>query len=261
MTARHYARWAGGDAYRDPLQLEAAEVPADLLARLRECRQSRDVAPGLARDTPGVQVCQVHHHGERIELGEEVEAEGREAALVEGGLGHGEGGRVGLEVDQPEHAQSALPGHACVLDTVLDAVAPLEARQGGEAAGGHGLAQLAAAAREGERFGMLACCRVQQVEGREGLRETRAALDTRQQPERPLPARCEGRVSRWQRAASKTGVLLPRLRPPAKNHAFKASHFQNSIDFFIARVLVNSSRCRSVNCVGRDEVNLSLLTS
>ena len=34
VTARHYARWAGGDGYRDRMRLEAGEVPADLLARL-----------------------------------------------------------------------------------------------------------------------------------------------------------------------------------------------------------------------------------
>ena len=36
VTARHYARWAGGDAYRAPLVPAAGEVPADLLARLCE---------------------------------------------------------------------------------------------------------------------------------------------------------------------------------------------------------------------------------
>jgi integrase len=34
VTARHYARWAGGDLYRAPMQLEPGEVPADFLARL-----------------------------------------------------------------------------------------------------------------------------------------------------------------------------------------------------------------------------------
>jgi integrase len=34
VTARHYARWAGGDVYREPMRLEAGEVPADLLARM-----------------------------------------------------------------------------------------------------------------------------------------------------------------------------------------------------------------------------------
>ena len=34
VTARHYARWAGGDAYRCPLDVGEDEVPADLLARL-----------------------------------------------------------------------------------------------------------------------------------------------------------------------------------------------------------------------------------
>jgi len=34
VTARHYARWAGGDGYRAPLTIEPGEVPADLLSRL-----------------------------------------------------------------------------------------------------------------------------------------------------------------------------------------------------------------------------------
>lgn len=34
IAARHYAHWAGGDAYRAPIVLEPGEVPADLLARL-----------------------------------------------------------------------------------------------------------------------------------------------------------------------------------------------------------------------------------
>ena len=34
VTARHYARWAGGDVYRSPLVLLPGEVPADFLARL-----------------------------------------------------------------------------------------------------------------------------------------------------------------------------------------------------------------------------------
>jgi integrase len=36
VTARHYARWAGGDAYRSPLEAREDEVPADLLSRLIE---------------------------------------------------------------------------------------------------------------------------------------------------------------------------------------------------------------------------------
>jgi len=34
VTARHYARWVGGDAYRRPLELGEGEVPADFLSRL-----------------------------------------------------------------------------------------------------------------------------------------------------------------------------------------------------------------------------------
>jgi len=30
VTARHYARWAGGDGYRSPLTVGEHEVPADL---------------------------------------------------------------------------------------------------------------------------------------------------------------------------------------------------------------------------------------
>jgi integrase len=38
VTARHYARWVGGDFYREPMPLESGEVPADLLARIPESR-------------------------------------------------------------------------------------------------------------------------------------------------------------------------------------------------------------------------------
>ena len=34
VTARHYARWTGGDDYREPVRLLPGELPADLLARL-----------------------------------------------------------------------------------------------------------------------------------------------------------------------------------------------------------------------------------
>ena len=34
VTARHDARWAGDNGYRDPMRLEEGEVPADLLERL-----------------------------------------------------------------------------------------------------------------------------------------------------------------------------------------------------------------------------------
>ncbi len=33
VTARHYARWCGGDVYREPMALLPGEVPADFLAR------------------------------------------------------------------------------------------------------------------------------------------------------------------------------------------------------------------------------------
>jgi integrase len=36
VTARHYARWIEDDHYREPMQIEPGEVPADLLARLSD---------------------------------------------------------------------------------------------------------------------------------------------------------------------------------------------------------------------------------
>ena len=39
VTARHYARWVGGMEYREPMELEPGEIPADLLARLDESPQ------------------------------------------------------------------------------------------------------------------------------------------------------------------------------------------------------------------------------
>ena len=57
VTARHYARWAGGDLYRQPLQLEAGEVPADFLARLAPTRTAaeshhRPTTPDLGEPGP-----------------------------------------------------------------------------------------------------------------------------------------------------------------------------------------------------------------
>ncbi len=51
ITARHYARWVGGDTYREPMKLEPGEVPADLLARLHESPQSPpSFAPSIDED-------------------------------------------------------------------------------------------------------------------------------------------------------------------------------------------------------------------
>lgn len=33
VTSKHYARWCGGDEYREPVRLLPSELPADLLAR------------------------------------------------------------------------------------------------------------------------------------------------------------------------------------------------------------------------------------
>ena len=36
VTARHYAKWCGGDEYEEPIRLRPNEIPADLLARLSD---------------------------------------------------------------------------------------------------------------------------------------------------------------------------------------------------------------------------------
>ena len=43
ITARHYARWCGGDDYRDPVRLDQDELPADVLGKL-----AGKVPPGSA---------------------------------------------------------------------------------------------------------------------------------------------------------------------------------------------------------------------
>ena len=40
VTAQHYAKWAGGDDYRDPMPRLPGELPADFLARLRPSESS-----------------------------------------------------------------------------------------------------------------------------------------------------------------------------------------------------------------------------
>lgn len=40
VTARHYARWAGGDIYPAPVQLAESELPADVLAKLAVSQRS-----------------------------------------------------------------------------------------------------------------------------------------------------------------------------------------------------------------------------
>ncbi len=52
VTARHYARWAGGDIYRAPMILGPDEVPADFLARL-ESPQSPPTSEGADARGPG----------------------------------------------------------------------------------------------------------------------------------------------------------------------------------------------------------------
>ena len=40
VTVRHYAKWCGGSEYRDPMNVEPGEVPADPLARLENSHQT-----------------------------------------------------------------------------------------------------------------------------------------------------------------------------------------------------------------------------
>ena len=54
VTSRHYAKWAGGDLYREPMHLAPGEVPADLLARIGWCQSghSCETAEDRARENP-----------------------------------------------------------------------------------------------------------------------------------------------------------------------------------------------------------------
>ncbi len=60
VTARHYARWVGDDVYRQPVVLELAEVPADLLAKLGE---SPHRPPTQEPDDRGRPTKDVQDHG------------------------------------------------------------------------------------------------------------------------------------------------------------------------------------------------------
>jgi len=77
VTARHYARWCGGDAYVEPERLRPGEVPADLLARFRAD------GPVLSADalSAGLIGATAISHGERAVL--PVGPAGIELALIE----------------------------------------------------------------------------------------------------------------------------------------------------------------------------------
>lgn len=57
VTARHYAKWVEGDAYREPMALLPGEVPADLLARVVEGTEE-GWSPGR-ESNPRLDVCSV----------------------------------------------------------------------------------------------------------------------------------------------------------------------------------------------------------
>ena len=58
VTTDHYAKWCGGDDYRDPVPVEEGELPSDLLARIAEkvaskSHQAEEATPtGTASDFP-----------------------------------------------------------------------------------------------------------------------------------------------------------------------------------------------------------------
>ncbi len=70
VTAKHYAKWCGGDVYREAMALEAGEVPADIIARASESPQAHPSEPpswkreiGKLNDLAGLVVAQA-----RVEL-------------------------------------------------------------------------------------------------------------------------------------------------------------------------------------------------
>jgi hypothetical protein len=50
VTIDHYAKWCGGDEYRDPLSVLPGEVPADVIARIEagETNPMSDPTPAFA---------------------------------------------------------------------------------------------------------------------------------------------------------------------------------------------------------------------
>src|SRR5262249_12691676 len=52
VTTRHYARWCGGDEYREPMRLLPGEVPADLLSRLTPDRPHSQAAAPQSESAP-----------------------------------------------------------------------------------------------------------------------------------------------------------------------------------------------------------------
>ena len=52
FSARHYAKWALGDDYRDPILRLPGEVPADLLARLGEGENAGETSVTLPEVVP-----------------------------------------------------------------------------------------------------------------------------------------------------------------------------------------------------------------
>ena len=61
MTARHYAKWIESDGYREPLTIQAGEVPADLLARLGGEKSD-------PTSDPGTQIRVVSEGGETLQV-------------------------------------------------------------------------------------------------------------------------------------------------------------------------------------------------
>jgi hypothetical protein len=55
VTARHYARWAGNDAYRQPLEVGPGQVPAHLLARLSRTTLTREAQDGAETALDGAE--------------------------------------------------------------------------------------------------------------------------------------------------------------------------------------------------------------
>ena len=99
-------------------------------------------------DARGVQVREVDHHAQPLELSQQLEAEGGEPAAVECPDGHRVPDLRRLEVHQTEHAQAALVRPARVLELAVDAVRAFQTGQRGEPALAGGAPDVASGARE-----------------------------------------------------------------------------------------------------------------
>ncbi len=130
-------------------------------------------------------MCDVDHDTQTFEFGEQADSEVGETFAIEAGGRHRRSGRIRLEVHESEHAQTALPGLAQVVERAFDAVGAFEARQGGKPSGLERLVEVCSVPDVDDRVVVALGDRLQQVEGLQGLVDADASFDLAVDLERP----------------------------------------------------------------------------